>query len=84
MLKTKWVFDENHRFSPAFYEDSETQFDCDTIILSIGQAPNLDFLRPEDGVQVSPRGLINVHRDTLDDLRDRVSLPAATVPLALD
>jgi len=64
-LKTKYVFDENHRFSPAFYDKSETQFECDTIILSIGQAPNLEFLRPEDGVEVSHRGLINVHRDTL-------------------
>lgn len=64
-VKTKYVFDENHRFSPAFYENSETQFDCDTVILAIGQSPNLDFLRPEDGVQVSPRGLIAVNRETL-------------------
>ena len=64
-LKTKYVFDENHRFNPAFYENSDTQFECDTIILSIGQAPNLEFLRPEDGVLVSPRGLINVNRDNL-------------------
>ena len=24
-LKTKWVFDQNKRFNPAFYENSETQ-----------------------------------------------------------
>ena len=64
-LKTKSVFDENRRFNPAFYENSETQFECDTVILAIGQAPNLDFLRREDGVQISPRGLIHVNRDTL-------------------
>ena len=64
-LKTKSVFDENRRFNPAFYENSETQFECDTVILAIGQAPNLDFLRREDGVQISPRGLIQVNRDTL-------------------
>jgi NADPH-dependent glutamate synthase beta subunit-like oxidoreductase len=64
-LKTKYVFDENKRFNPAFYENSETQFECDTIILSIGQSPNLDFLLPEDGVQISPRGLVSVNRDTL-------------------
>jgi NADPH-dependent glutamate synthase beta subunit-like oxidoreductase len=64
-LDTKWVFDQNGRFSPAFYEGSEKQFACDTIIMAIGQAPNLEFLRPEDGVQVSPRGLITVNRDTL-------------------
>src|SRR5271157_3521828 len=64
-VKTKYVFDENHRFSPVFYDNSETEFDCDTVILAIGQAPNLEFLRPEDGVQVSPRGLVNVNRETL-------------------
>jgi len=64
-LKTKYVFDENKRFNPAFYENSETQFECDTVILAIGQAPNLDFLRPDDGVEISPRGLIQVSRGTL-------------------
>jgi formate dehydrogenase beta subunit len=43
-LKTKWVFDQNKRFNPAFYEGSETQLECDTIIMAIGQAPRLDFL----------------------------------------
>ena len=50
-LDTKWVFDENKRFNPAFHEGSEKQLECDTLIMAIGQAANLDFLRPEDGVQ---------------------------------
>ena len=64
-LKTKWVFDENKRFNPAFYENSETRLECDTIIMAIGQAPRLDFLKPEDGVEISPRGLIAVNPQTL-------------------
>src|SRR6201982_1887781 len=52
-LKTKWVFDQNERFNPAFYENSETQIECDTIIMAIGQAPRLDFLSPEDKVDIS-------------------------------
>ncbi len=64
-LETKWVFDQSGRFNPAFYDDREKQLECDTIIMAIGQAPKLDFLRPEDGVQISPRGLIAVSRDTL-------------------
>ena len=64
-LKTKWVFDENKRFSPAFYEGTETQLECDTVIMAIGQAPRLDFLKPEDGVDISPRGLIAVNPQTL-------------------
>jgi NADPH-dependent glutamate synthase beta subunit-like oxidoreductase len=64
-LTTKWVFDENKRFNPAFYEGSETQLECDTIIMAIGQAPRLDFLKPEDKVEISPRGLIAVNPQTL-------------------
>jgi NADPH-dependent glutamate synthase beta subunit-like oxidoreductase len=65
VLKTKSVFDANRRFNPTFYENSETRLDCDTIIMAIGQAPNLAFLSPEDGVDVSPRGLIAINPQTL-------------------
>jgi NADPH-dependent glutamate synthase beta subunit-like oxidoreductase/NAD-dependent dihydropyrimidine dehydrogenase PreA subunit len=64
-LKTKWVFDQNKRFNPAFYEGTETQLECDTIIMAIGQAPRLDFLKPEDAVEISARGLISVNPQTL-------------------
>jgi formate dehydrogenase beta subunit len=64
-LKTKWVFDQNKRFNPAFYEGSESQLECDTIIMAIGQAPKLEFLKPEDGVEISPRGLIAVNPQSL-------------------
>ncbi len=65
VLTTKWVFDQNKRFNPAFYENSETQIECDTIIMAIGQAPRLDFLTSEDKVEISPRGLIAVNPQTL-------------------
>jgi NADPH-dependent glutamate synthase beta subunit-like oxidoreductase/NAD-dependent dihydropyrimidine dehydrogenase PreA subunit len=65
VLKTKYVFDENRRFNPAFYEGSESQIPCDTVIMAIGQTTKLDFLRPEDGVEVSPRGLIAVNPHSL-------------------
>jgi formate dehydrogenase (NADP+) beta subunit len=64
-LKTKWVFDQNKRFNPAFFEGSESQIECDTIIMAIGQAPRLDFLTPEDGVELTPRGLIAANPQTL-------------------
>src|SRR5579871_6295222 len=64
-LKTKWVFDENRRFNPAFHEGSESVLECDTVIMAIGQAPRLDFLKPDDKVEVSPRGLIAVNPQTL-------------------
>jgi formate dehydrogenase beta subunit len=64
-LKTKSLFDENGRFHPSFHENSETTFECDTVILAIGQAPKLDFFVPEDGVEISPRGLVVVNRENL-------------------
>jgi ferredoxin len=64
-LKTKWVFDEHRRFNPAFYENSESLIECDTIIMAIGQAPRLDFFKPEDKVELTPRGLIAVNPQTL-------------------
>ena len=65
VLKTKWVFDQNGRFNPAFHEESESQLECDTVIMAIGQTPRLDFLMPDDGVAISPRGLIAVNPKTL-------------------
>jgi ferredoxin len=64
-LKTKWVFDAQGRFNPAFHEDSERQFACDTVIIAIGQSTQLEFLQPEDGVEVSSRGLIVVNPENL-------------------
>ena len=64
-LQVKSVFDASGRFAPTFFENSESTIECDTVIMAVGQAPNLDFLTPEDGVQVSARGLIAADRDTL-------------------
>jgi NADPH-dependent glutamate synthase beta subunit-like oxidoreductase/ferredoxin len=64
-LNTRRVFDENGRFSPAFHDGTEKILDCDTVIMAIGQRAALEFLLPEDGVQVSPFGLIAVNPDTL-------------------
>jgi NADPH-dependent glutamate synthase beta subunit-like oxidoreductase/NAD-dependent dihydropyrimidine dehydrogenase PreA subunit len=64
-LRTMRVFDENKRFNPAFYDGTESQIECDTIIMAIGQAPRLDFLKPDDKVAISPRGLISVNTKTL-------------------
>src|ERR1700675_3981957 len=64
-LKTKWVFDQNKRFNPAFFDGSATLLEWHTIIMGVGEAPKLDFLTPEDGVELSPRGLIAVNPKTL-------------------
>jgi len=64
-VRTKSVFDAQGKFNPCFEERSESVIECDTVILAIGQTPRLDFLRPEDGIDISPRGLIVADRRTL-------------------
>jgi NADPH-dependent glutamate synthase beta subunit-like oxidoreductase/NAD-dependent dihydropyrimidine dehydrogenase PreA subunit len=64
-VRTLSVFDSAGRFNPSFEENSESVIKCDTVILAIGQAPRLDFLTAEDGVEISGRGLIVADRNTL-------------------
>jgi formate dehydrogenase beta subunit len=64
-VRTSRVFDENGRFNPQFESGSESLLDCDTVILAIGQAPNLDFLGSASKIKLSSRGLIEVDRGSL-------------------
>jgi formate dehydrogenase (NADP+) beta subunit len=59
------VFDENGRFAPRYDDDDVVTVDADACILAIGQAPDLSFLRPDDGVELTPSGTIKVDRETL-------------------
>jgi len=59
------VFDENGRFSPQFDESRKMTLPADTVILAIGQQPDLDFLTPADGVQLTRAGTIQIDPDTL-------------------
>ncbi|MFA5891581.1 MAG: FAD-dependent oxidoreductase [Actinomycetota bacterium] len=64
-LAVSSVFDPDGRFNPRFEEGSESVIPCDTVILAIGQAPDLSWLRPEDGVAVSSRGTIVIDLESL-------------------
>lgn len=59
------VFDADGRFDPHFTEGTEHLVGADSVILAIGQSPDLSWLDPADGVEVSPRGTIVVDSDTL-------------------
>jgi formate dehydrogenase beta subunit len=64
-LDVSSVFDPDGRFNPRFVEGTERSITCDSVILAIGQAPDLSWLDPNDGVEVSSRGTIAVERDSL-------------------
>ncbi|HEV2352230.1 MAG TPA: FAD-dependent oxidoreductase [Terriglobia bacterium] len=59
------VFDANHRFNPTFEAGTESVISCDTAILAIGQASDLSFLTPEDGVETTRQGIIKIDPNTL-------------------
>jgi ferredoxin len=64
-VRVSRVFDEQRRFSPQVIEGTEQVFPADSVILAIGQAADLGFLTPEDGVAVTPRQTIQVDPATL-------------------
>jgi len=59
------VFDAEGRFRPSFVPGSERQLECDTIILAIGQAPDLSALDGDPEVELTPRGLVKIDNATL-------------------
>src|ERR1035441_4877996 len=56
------VFDENGRFNPVF-SDEEKIIPCDSVILAIGQQADLSFLSGDEGVQITPRGILKIDAD---------------------
>jgi formate dehydrogenase (NADP+) beta subunit len=59
------VFDIQHRFSPNFAEGTEEVIPCETVILAIGQASDLSFLTPEDGIESTRQGTVKIDPGTL-------------------
>jgi len=59
------VFDERGRFAPSYDDSDLLTLEADSCILAIGQRPDLAFLRPEDGVALTPGGTIQVDPKTL-------------------
>ncbi len=59
------VFDADGRFSPEFAEGSEDLLPADGVVLAIGQAVDLAFLQPWDGVEVTRQGTIRIDPATM-------------------
>lgn len=59
------VFDAEHRFNPSFAPGTESIIPCDTVILAIGQASDLSFLKPSDGIEITRQGTPKIDAATL-------------------
>lgn len=64
-VKVLAVFDEEGRFSPQFDNDEVTEIPCDTVVFAVGQVADLSFLGDDHGLEITPRNLISVDRETL-------------------
>jgi len=58
------VFDETGRFNPRFVPGTERIWECDQVILAIGQAADLGMLEGAEDIQVTPRGLVAIDPET--------------------
>jgi NADPH-dependent glutamate synthase beta subunit-like oxidoreductase len=59
------VFDANGRFAPDYDSDDVITLDADTCILAIGQRASLSFLKPADGIALTPGGTIRIDPATM-------------------
>jgi formate dehydrogenase beta subunit len=64
-LNVARAFDERGRFNPQITPGTEKIWECDSVIISIGQIGELDWVKPEDGLEVTPRGTLNINKETL-------------------
>jgi NADPH-dependent glutamate synthase beta subunit-like oxidoreductase len=65
LRKVTSVFDANGRFAPS-YDDGDVQtIPADACILAIGQSADLDFVKPADGIELTPGGAVRVNPETL-------------------
>src|SRR5947207_3263283 len=59
------VFDTQRRFRPTFVPGTKNVIPCDTVILAIGQASDLSFLSPSDGIEATRQGTLKIDTATL-------------------
>ena len=65
VMKVASLFDSNGRFNPSYIAGTEKIIDADSIIISIGQKPELSFIQPDDGIALTPFGTIKVNNENL-------------------
>jgi NADPH-dependent glutamate synthase beta subunit-like oxidoreductase len=61
VIDVESVFDEHGRFNPKFKPGTERIWECDTVILAIGQQADLSVLGGGEDIKISPRGLVEVN-----------------------
>ncbi len=65
VLDVASVFDPDGRFNPKLIDRTEQVIPCDSVIIAIGQAPDLSWLQPEEGIETGRGGTITVEPESL-------------------
>ena len=65
LRRVQAVFDEKGRFAPAYDDDDVISVAADSCVLAIGQRADLVFVKPEDGIELTPAGTIKIDRQTM-------------------
>ena len=65
VIRCTSVFDAQRRFSPTFAAGTESVIPCDTVILAIGQASDMSFVKPGDGLETTRQGTLKINPETL-------------------
>jgi NADPH-dependent glutamate synthase beta subunit-like oxidoreductase len=64
-IGVKRTYDEHGRFNPVYDPEVSERFDVDSVILAIGQQADLSFIRPADGMELTPARFIKIDPETL-------------------
>jgi NADPH-dependent glutamate synthase beta subunit-like oxidoreductase len=72
LIKVQSVFDSQGRFNPSFIEGSEERVTADGVVLAVGQAPDLSWIRSEDDIKISSRGTIDADPESMVTSRSDV------------
>ncbi len=65
LIECTQVFDENGRFNPKYNKANKTKLEVDSIILAIGQKPDLSFIGENDKIEQTAYGTIKINPETL-------------------
>ncbi|MBM3144826.1 MAG: 4Fe-4S dicluster domain-containing protein [Chloroflexi bacterium] len=64
VIAVESVFDVQGHFDPKFKPNTEEVWECDTLILAIGQQADLGVLGGADDIRLSARGLVEINQAT--------------------
>jgi formate dehydrogenase beta subunit len=64
-LKVTRAFDEQGRFNPQLEPGTETIWECDSVIVAIGQSGDLEWVQSNDGLEITRSGTLQVDKETL-------------------